>query len=404
MADCTRALELDPQSALAFANRGAAHLNKGDLDDAIADCTRALELAPQSALAFANRGAAYFQKGDFDRAIADCSQAVANDPALALAYLNRAAAFLAKGDSDGTIADCNQALRLNPALARAYALRGVASFNKGDDLAAIEDADEALRHDPRLAFVYGNRGLAHLRLGQVEKALQDFNEAIEHEPKLAIAYAYRGAIYLHRGKSNQAIADCNRALELEPKLALAYWNRSLAYARQGNYTTRPSRSEEGGGTGTVVRAALTTIKERYTASGTRRRHPLSCGEEALLTTRTSYPPERVEHASRAVQRQLGSGERCRVNDALLARLSDAQEGRRRTPKREMLDDPGLSTLVNQAWMAPVIARNIQGHPHLRGSSAEELYSADMTGGGAVGGVMNAILVSRLKMSFWQSSD
>jgi hypothetical protein len=70
---------------------------------------------------------------------------------------------------------------------------------------------------------------------------------------------------------------------------------------------------------------VTTIKERYTASCTRRRNPLSCGEEASLTTKTIYPPKRVEHATRAVQRQLGNGELCRVNDALLARLSDAKE-------------------------------------------------------------------------------
>ena len=66
-------------------------------------------------------------------------------------------------------------------------------------------------------------------------------------------------------------------------------------------------------------------------------------------------------------------------------------------KKELLDDPAVSVLVNtlvltnKAWIITVIARNINSRPHLRGSSVEELFSTALTGGGAVGGVMNAIL-------------
>jgi len=110
-----------------------------------------------------------------------------------------------------------------------------------------------------------------------------------------------------------------------------------------------------------------------------------------------YPPERVEQAVRAVQRSLGSAELRRVNGALLARLAEAKETRRGIAKRELLADPAISTLVNtlmlanKAWITTVIARNVKSRPYLRGSSAEELYSAALTGAGTVGGVMNAIL-------------
>ena len=66
-------------------------------------------------------------------------------------------------------------------------------------------------------------------------------------------------------------------------------------------------------------------------------------------------------------------------------------------KKELLDDPAVSVLVNtlvltnKAWIITVIARNINSRSHLRGSSVEELFSTALTGGGAVGGVMNAIL-------------
>ena len=110
-----------------------------------------------------------------------------------------------------------------------------------------------------------------------------------------------------------------------------------------------------------------------------------------------YPPERVEEATRAVQPYLDSSELRRVNGALLARLAEAKEIRQGKSKRELLDDPAVSQLVNtlvlanKAWIITVIGRNIKSRPHLRGSSPEELFSTALTGQGTVGGVMNAIL-------------
>ena len=110
-----------------------------------------------------------------------------------------------------------------------------------------------------------------------------------------------------------------------------------------------------------------------------------------------YPSERIEQAVRTVQRQLGSDELNRVNDSLLSRLDQAKKARRKSSKRELLDDPDISTLVtalalaNQAWITTVIFDNIQARKHLHGFTVEELYSTALTGGGAVGGVTNAIL-------------
>src|SRR5207302_112018 len=46
IADCSRALELDPTFAMAYATRGRARFEKGDLAPAIADLTKALEIHP----------------------------------------------------------------------------------------------------------------------------------------------------------------------------------------------------------------------------------------------------------------------------------------------------------------------------------------------------------------------
>lgn len=45
---------------------------KGDYDKAIADCSKAIELDPKLAEAYVYRGVVFCEKGDHDKAIADC--------------------------------------------------------------------------------------------------------------------------------------------------------------------------------------------------------------------------------------------------------------------------------------------------------------------------------------------
>ena len=65
-----------PAEAEAYFNRGNTYLATGQYDQAIADYTKALELNPQDALAYNNRGLAYFYlKGEYDKAWEDVSKA-----------------------------------------------------------------------------------------------------------------------------------------------------------------------------------------------------------------------------------------------------------------------------------------------------------------------------------------
>ena len=56
--------------------KGGAYFDKkGDYDQAIADYTRTIELNPDDADYWHDRGLAYYRKGDYDRAIADYTRA-----------------------------------------------------------------------------------------------------------------------------------------------------------------------------------------------------------------------------------------------------------------------------------------------------------------------------------------
>jgi tetratricopeptide (TPR) repeat protein len=84
IAACTRAIRSGryngPSLAVLYANRCAAHSDKGETDQALSDCNQAIQLDPKNAVAYANRCAALINKGETDQALSDCNQAILLDP------------------------------------------------------------------------------------------------------------------------------------------------------------------------------------------------------------------------------------------------------------------------------------------------------------------------------------
>ena len=117
---CNKILE-DPgegrNRAMALRNRCGILYTSGEFDRALADCNKAAEMDPQSAIAFDRRGLIWFKKGELDRAIADFDQALRLNPKYAYAFYGRALALRQKGDTARADADKAEAIRLDPSLA-----------------------------------------------------------------------------------------------------------------------------------------------------------------------------------------------------------------------------------------------------------------------------------------------
>ena len=84
IAEYSKAINLDPNYAKAYNNRGSAYSYLGDLRHAIVDYDKAIALDPEKPQPYANRGLAYSALGDPDQAIADLQRALslASDPGL----------------------------------------------------------------------------------------------------------------------------------------------------------------------------------------------------------------------------------------------------------------------------------------------------------------------------------
>lgn len=114
VADYTRAIEIQPDFAVAYSNRGLAQAKSGRYGAAIEDFNRSIEIRPDHAMTYLKRGNAYFDKGELELAIDDWTRAIALQSDLMRAYYNRCDAYDRKGLKDLAIADCRKVLELEP--------------------------------------------------------------------------------------------------------------------------------------------------------------------------------------------------------------------------------------------------------------------------------------------------
>ena len=207
-------------SAVRYYESGIAKKAKGDLDGAIADYSKAIEINPRYAEAFASRGLARKTKGNLDGAIADYDNAIALNPRLKEAYNNRGLARQLNGSLDAAIADFDKALALDPHYAGAHYNRASAARAKGDLKLAIAELTKAIESPPNdhLSETYNNRGTIRHESGDNVGAVADFTKAIEIDSKNVFAYANRGYALILLNEDTEAHKDFEQVLKINPSL------------------------------------------------------------------------------------------------------------------------------------------------------------------------------------------
>ena len=100
------------------------HVRLNRYEKAFKDYEKAIELNPNFAVAYNNRGLTYAKLNQHEIAIEDYNKAIELNPDYAEAYNNRGNAYAKLNQSEGAIEDYNKAIKLNPNLADAYGNRG----------------------------------------------------------------------------------------------------------------------------------------------------------------------------------------------------------------------------------------------------------------------------------------
>ena len=107
-------LTLDPNYALAYADRGTAYAMMEKFDLALADLERAVALDYIDASLYSTAATIYFQQKQHQKALAYFTKAIELDPDYTLAYYNRSNTLYEIGEHEAAIADLEKCLTAQP--------------------------------------------------------------------------------------------------------------------------------------------------------------------------------------------------------------------------------------------------------------------------------------------------
>ena len=145
----SKILEIEPNIAEVYNNRGILRKDLNDKEGALQDYNKAIELDPNYAMAYNNRGNLRSDMNDNEGALQDYNKAIELAPNNASKYNNRADLYLKMNDFDKALADVNHSIDLGG---------GYVSFiTKGEIYIAMEKYSDAIELFTQ-ALLYNEKG------------------------------------------------------------------------------------------------------------------------------------------------------------------------------------------------------------------------------------------------------
>jgi serine/threonine protein kinase/Tfp pilus assembly protein PilF len=189
-------------------------LGKGDLEIAIQMYKRALEVDPQYALAYAGLADVYVYKYEayYDRSVhllnlaeETAKRALALDYDLPEAHRALGRVYKERKNNPEAISEFKKAIELKPDYLEAYRTLGWIYEEMRNCDEAITYTEKALEIKPSDRESYLLLGIAYLDKKEYPQAEKMFFEALEVAPDYATAYYYIGNTYQKQGKFDQAL-------------------------------------------------------------------------------------------------------------------------------------------------------------------------------------------------------
>ena len=204
---------------------------QGDFARALPLWDQVLELAPDDAAAWSNRGNVQLALGDPVAAIADQDRAIALDPASADPHLNRGTAEEALQRWDAAAADYRWILERHPEAGepRASALYNLGNVlgSQGDWAAARSSFVAAADARPGFAMARSSAALSAFELGELDAAERELRALIRRHPLFADARAALTALLWRQGSRGEAESHWAAASGLDPRYRQEEWLLSV---------------------------------------------------------------------------------------------------------------------------------------------------------------------------------
>lgn len=230
-----RALERDPNYALAYAGLGEAYWqrflashDKNWVDEALVACQKAAALAPDSAEAEGCLGVVYNGTGQYELAALQFQKAIGNEPTDDAAYRGLADALERLGKPAAAELTYKQAIQLRPNYWAAYNNLGMFYWKQGRYREGEEMFSHVTRLQPDNVRGYSNLGAMLILEGRYAEAIPSLLRAIGINPSFDL-YSNLATAYFYSRNYADAASAYELAAQLDPRNCLVQGNLGDAY-------------------------------------------------------------------------------------------------------------------------------------------------------------------------------
>jgi len=203
---------------------------------------RAVELDPEYAMAYAALGWAHLQAWQFQwsrdpetlqRAFELAQQAIAHDDSLAGPHSLLGQVYLWRKEHERAIAQAERAVALAPNGADGYETLAEVLAWSGRAEEAIGYIKQAMRLDPQYPFFYlWTLGHAYYLTGRNDEAIATLKKVVERNPNFVAAHAFLAVLYSEGGLEQEARAEGGAAARLSPQASLESLRQIVPYKNE----------------------------------------------------------------------------------------------------------------------------------------------------------------------------
>ena len=201
-----------------YAKQGDACFFENRYEDAIAAYDRALQIQPDLADTWNNRGVVLTRMQRYPEAIASYEKATTIRPNYPDAWNNRGVVLLELQKYQEAIGCYEQAIQAKPDYADAWNNRGVAFSKMQEYEQAVTSYNQALQIKNDYTDAWNNRGVALSKLQKYEAAIDSYDNAAKIRPDFYRIWYNKARCYALQGQIDLAIENLKRALNLNPNL------------------------------------------------------------------------------------------------------------------------------------------------------------------------------------------
>jgi len=200
---------------------------------------RAVELNPNDAVALCDRAETEEWMNQFRKASLDLNKAIELKPNLRKAYVDRAFHDENMHKYPQAIADFDKALALESNDADTMGSKAKLLDEMGKHKESVETYTKLIDSNPKLYWPYIQRSVAYSALGQHKEAIADLTTVVNRAPEDTDYLEYRADAYIKADDFQKAAADYTQIIELNPKNSSYYHRRAQVYEKlDGKKTDR----------------------------------------------------------------------------------------------------------------------------------------------------------------------